>query len=105
MSIRNPAIGSALFFLAAPGVVAGLFPFLITGWRSGMDASFALTLIGALIIAPCAWLLIDCFIHFAKSGGTPAPIAETPRLVIEAHTGGCATRCTLPSSASSLAKR
>jgi len=82
MSPREAQLGSAAFFLLAPGVVAGLIPALITSWRQGDDASLTLTIIGALIIVPSLVLLIDCFRRFALSGGTPAPIAETPKLVI-----------------------
>ena len=31
--MRTAAVGSALFFLVAPGVVSGLIPWLLTGWR------------------------------------------------------------------------
>jgi hypothetical protein len=33
MRTRSAALGSAVFFVLAPGVVAGLVPWLLTGWR------------------------------------------------------------------------
>lgn len=82
MKRAEAAIGSALFLLAAPGVVAGLIPFLITGWRVRAEASLSLMLAGAALIAASGAALADCFVRFARSGGTPAPIAPTPSLVI-----------------------
>jgi protein-S-isoprenylcysteine O-methyltransferase Ste14 len=79
------AIGSAVFFLVAPGIVAGFIPWSITGWqRSAASATWwpALLLGAVLVIAGLA-LLIDCFVRFAWQGvGTPAPVAPTRHLVV-----------------------
>ncbi len=82
MGAREAAIGSALFFLLAPGTIAGLMPWLITRWRIEPDASSALTLAGAVLVIPCGVMLIECFARFVRHGGTPAPIMPTEHLVV-----------------------
>lgn len=84
MTTRGRAIvGSVVFLVLAPGVVAGLVPALITGW----DVDERLP--GALRIAGAAWallgigFLLHAFGRFALEGlGTPAPVAPTERLVV-----------------------
>jgi protein-S-isoprenylcysteine O-methyltransferase Ste14 len=76
------AIGSAAFFLIAPGAVAGLMPWLITHWRLPQSATTA-TWIGVVLILMSLAALIECFARFASKGlGTPAPIAPTKHLVV-----------------------
>jgi protein-S-isoprenylcysteine O-methyltransferase Ste14 len=76
------AIGSAAFLLLAPGVVAGLVPWLLTGWDSA-GPPFVLELLGGLLIALGAGVLLHSFARFVIEGsGTPAPVAPTERLVI-----------------------
>lgn len=76
--------GSAVFFLAAPGVVAGLMPYLLTGWRM-LPSLWAVRAAGAALAAAGAGVLLHSFWRFASEGrGTPAPNAPTERLV----TGG-----------------
>jgi protein-S-isoprenylcysteine O-methyltransferase Ste14 len=76
------AFGSALFLLAAPGVVAGLVPWLLTGWRSSQPPALVIAL-GAVLIALGVGVLLHAFASFVLEGrGTPAPIAPTERLVI-----------------------
>jgi len=82
MTKREAMFGSAAFFLVAPGVVAGLIPFLITHWRAGADVSLTLAIFGVIMIVAGLVALIDCFVRFALKGGTPAPIAPTPELVV-----------------------
>ena len=76
------ASGTAAFLVAVPGVVAGLIPWLLTGWR--MDGSPpALRIVGGALIAAGAAFLIHAFARFALEGvGTPAPVAPTERLVV-----------------------
>ena len=77
-------LGSFAFFLAAPGVVAGVVPFLLSGWS--MQAPLFGLPVGrvvgvAAVIAGLACLL-DCFARFALEGrGTPAPVGQTEVLV------------------------
>jgi len=83
MNRTEAAIGSAAFFVIAPGVVAGLVPFLITHWRLPPHAPLSATIVGALMIVVSLAALIECFARFARHGeGTPAPVAPTKRLVV-----------------------
>ena len=75
-------VGSALFFLIAPGSIAGLIPWLITRWRIEAGASTIASIAGALLIVVFAAMLIECFTRFARHGGTPAPVAPPVHLVV-----------------------
>jgi protein-S-isoprenylcysteine O-methyltransferase Ste14 len=76
------ALGSLLFLLIAPGVVAGFVPWLLTGW-SARDWSLPVRVLGAAMIAAGLALLLPAFARFAIEGiGTPAPVAPTQRLVV-----------------------
>ncbi len=76
------AAGSALFLAAAPGVTAGLIPYLLTGYEAH-DAWLPAQALGAALTAAGATALLGSFARFALQGlGTPAPIAPTERLVI-----------------------
>jgi protein-S-isoprenylcysteine O-methyltransferase Ste14 len=82
--MRRPAaaLGSAVFFLVAPVVVAGVLPWWLTGWDTGRTWLPAQVLGGALTLAGAA-ILVDAFVRFVREGrGTPAPIAPTERLVV-----------------------
>jgi protein-S-isoprenylcysteine O-methyltransferase Ste14 len=79
-------IGSAVFFVVAPGVVAGLVPWLITGWQvRGPMSPFAITrmMAGGVLLVAGVVVLVRAFARFATEGrGTPAPVAPTEQLVI-----------------------
>jgi protein-S-isoprenylcysteine O-methyltransferase Ste14 len=76
------ALGSLVFLLIAPGVVAGLVPWLITGWRVETD-SLPLRALGAVLILAGAGFLLHAFARFVVEGlGTPAPLAPPERLVV-----------------------
>ena len=85
MSRTMAILGSALFFVVAPLMLAGLIPWAVTHWE--FQAPFGgveLTRVAgiALIIAGVPGLL-DSFARFAVQGlGTPAPIAPTQNLVV-----------------------
>ena len=78
-------LGSIIFLLLAPGGVAGLIPWLISGWHEqppliGVSATRP---IGILFIVLGVSALLDSFIRFALDGlGTPAPVFPTRTLVI-----------------------
>jgi protein-S-isoprenylcysteine O-methyltransferase Ste14 len=76
------ALGSLIFLLVAPGVVAGLVPWLITGW--GVEsAPVPVRIAGGVLIALGLAFLLHAFARFVVEGlGTPAPVAPTERLVI-----------------------
>jgi protein-S-isoprenylcysteine O-methyltransferase Ste14 len=79
------ALGSIVFFIAAPGVVAGFVPWLLTGWKRGdpWPGSALFTFLGVLWILIGTALLVNAFFRFVRDGrGTPAPIAPTKELVI-----------------------
>jgi protein-S-isoprenylcysteine O-methyltransferase Ste14 len=77
-------LGSFVFLFIAPGVVAGVVPWLLTGWdvRDPLGA-WVLRIAGALLIAAGAAALLEAFLRFALQGlGTPAPVAPTEHLVV-----------------------
>jgi len=85
--MRRPmaAVGSALFFAVAPGVVAGVVPWWLTGWHvRGPLAHWAgARVAGLILLAGGAIVLLQSFVRFVAEGrGTPAPVAPTERLVI-----------------------
>jgi protein-S-isoprenylcysteine O-methyltransferase Ste14 len=76
------AIGSALFFLLAPGATAGLVPWWLTGWEVN-EYWVPARVAGALLLAAGTIVLVSAFVRFVVEGvGTPAPIAPTDQLVV-----------------------
>ena len=76
-------VGSAAFFVIAPGTVAGIVPWLITHWRMQPDTPAMSLMIGAAMAAAGLAMVIESFARFARTGGgTPAPVAPTQRLVV-----------------------
>jgi len=84
MRTAAAAAGSTLFFALAPGVVAGLVPWLLTGWDTADPAwPWPVRVIGAVLLAGCAVVLVQAFARFVREGrGTPAPVGPTERLVV-----------------------
>ena len=86
--MRRPAaaLGSAAFFLAAPCMVAGLVPWLITGWKMpAPESAFAVArvAVGVSLSVVAVLLLVRNFIRFVAEGrGTPSPTAPPERLVV-----------------------
>lgn len=73
--------GSLLFLVVAPGIVAVLIPFALTGWDG--SAGVVLQLVGLALVAAGGAVLLAAFARFALQGlGTPAPIAPTRHLVV-----------------------
>jgi protein-S-isoprenylcysteine O-methyltransferase Ste14 len=77
-------IGTIVFLFLAPGVVAGLIPWLISGWRwhDWGDAAWVVVPIAWIAIAVGAAFLLHAFALFALHRGTPAPVAPTETLVV-----------------------
>ena len=76
------ALGSALFLLVAPGVMAGVVPWLLTGWDA-REPPLVVVVLGAALIVVGTGVLLHAFARFVLEGrGTPAPIAPTERLVV-----------------------
>jgi protein-S-isoprenylcysteine O-methyltransferase Ste14 len=87
MGRTTAALGSAIFFALAPGVVAGVVPWWLTGWRVRQPLPFwattPLRVIGVALIMAGAIVLVRAFARFVVEGvGTPAPIAPTQALVV-----------------------
>ena len=83
---RMPALlGSAIFLVIAPGIVAGYVPWRICRWHVGaplLGISW-FRLVGVLLIAAALAVLLDSFARFALQRlGTPAPIFPTHHLVV-----------------------
>lgn len=87
MRKSTAAAGTALFFALAPGVVAGVVPWWLTGWQVRQSlpiwAWLPLRLVGVTLIAVGAAVLVFAFARFVAEGlGTPAPVAPPQRLVV-----------------------
>jgi protein-S-isoprenylcysteine O-methyltransferase Ste14 len=86
--VRKPtaALGSALFFLLAPGVVVGLIPWLLTGgWQAREPLPYWLPVrvFGGVLLVAGLVALVGAFVRFVVEGfGTPAPVAAPERLVV-----------------------
>jgi protein-S-isoprenylcysteine O-methyltransferase Ste14 len=82
MRSRTAAAGSALFFVVAPGVVAGLIPWRLTAWEV-LPGPWRVRGLGLLLLVVSVPVLVGAFVQFARDGlGTPAPVAPTERLVV-----------------------
>lgn len=85
MRTLTAAGGSSLFMAAAPGVVAGLVPWALTGWTVRYDSAWwvPVQVAGGLLLVAGAVVLVAAFVRFVREGaGTPAPVAPTERLVV-----------------------
>jgi protein-S-isoprenylcysteine O-methyltransferase Ste14 len=83
MRRMNAAIGTVVFFVLAPGVVAGAIPWWLTGWEVGMSWPTAVRACGAVLTAAGVVVLMQAFARFVREGrGTPAPVAPTETLVV-----------------------
>jgi protein-S-isoprenylcysteine O-methyltransferase Ste14 len=85
--MRRPvaAVGSAVFFLVGPGIVAGLIPWWLTGWQVREPVPYwaPMRLLGVILLAAGLFALVQAFVRFVVEGlGTPAPIAAPERLVV-----------------------
>ena len=79
----DAAIGSIVFFVLAPGVVAGGIPWALTRWEVRSAWPAAVRVVGTALIAAGAVVLVQAFARFVREGlGTPAPVAPTETLVV-----------------------
>ena len=82
MRTSTAAAGSSVFFALAPGVVAGVVPWWLTGWEAE-PIWLPLRVLGALLVVACGSVLVVAFGRFVREGvGTPAPVAPTAHLVV-----------------------
>ena len=85
MSKAMAVLGSALFFVVAPLVLAGFIPRWVTQWefRPAFFGVGPTRILGGILILVGAPGLLDSFARFALEGlGTPAPIAPPQKLVV-----------------------
>ena len=85
--MRRPtaAVGSAVFFLLAPGVVVGLIPWLLTRWQAREPLAYwvPMRVLGGILLVAGLIALVGAFVRFVVEGfGTPAPVAAPERLVV-----------------------
>src|ERR1043165_8323488 len=85
MSKAFAVLGSALFFVIAPLMLAGFIPWWVTQWEF-RQAFFGVDLtriLGGILIVVGVPGVVDSFARFALEGlGTPAPIAPPRNLVV-----------------------
>ena len=77
-------VGTVVFLILTPGVVAGLIPGVITGWRIPWPGGWVspVAVVAAFAILSGVIVLLDAFIRFARADGTPAPPMPTAHLVV-----------------------
>ncbi|WP_426516885.1 methyltransferase family protein [Diaminobutyricibacter sp. McL0618] len=77
-------VGTIVFLVLAPGIVAGLIPWLITGWHIPWPSGWIwpIAIVAAVLILSGVVVLLDAFIRFARADGTPAPPVPTAHLVV-----------------------
>ena len=79
------ALGSLIFFIVAPGFVAGVVPWWLTRWRlrDPFTPWLPFRAFGALLIVCGTGVLLHAFWRFVAEGiGTPAPVAPPRHLVV-----------------------
>lgn len=84
MRATSAIAGSVIFLAVAPGVVAGLLPWLLTDrYRLPWSRLPGFVPVGWLLVVAGIAILLHAFARFALEGrGTPAPVAPTERLVV-----------------------
>ena len=85
MRKSTAAVGSAVFFLLAPGVVAGLIPWWLTRWQVREPVPYWAPerVLGGILLLAGLIALVRAFVRFVVEGlGTPAPVAAPERLVV-----------------------
>src|SRR5215217_7319163 len=77
-------VGTVVFLVLTPGVVAGLIPGVITRWRIPWTGGWVspVAIVTAIVILTGVIVLLDAFARFARADGTPAPPAPTAHLVV-----------------------
>jgi protein-S-isoprenylcysteine O-methyltransferase Ste14 len=85
MQKTSAILGSAIFFVVAPFLAAGVIPWWITRWEfrpAFLDVELTRA-IGVIFILAGVPGVVDSFARFALQGlGTPAPIAPPQQLVV-----------------------
>jgi protein-S-isoprenylcysteine O-methyltransferase Ste14 len=82
---RRAAVGSLVFLVLVPGIVAGVVPWWLTGWRAREPLPYwgLARAVGFVLVVAGAVVLLQAFRRFVVEGaGTPAPVAPTESLVV-----------------------
>jgi protein-S-isoprenylcysteine O-methyltransferase Ste14 len=75
-------VGSIVFFLAAPVVVAGVIPWWLTDWEA-LAVIAPIRIVGVILMLTGISALVYSFVRFVVEGlGTPAPVTPTENLVV-----------------------
>ncbi|MGH8792928.1 MAG: methyltransferase family protein [Stackebrandtia sp.] len=86
MTKSKAIAGSTVFFVAAPGTVAALVPWLLTGWEPAQSLPgwwWAPSIVAAAAILAGTVFVVQAFVRFVVEGlGTPVPAAPPERLVV-----------------------
>lgn len=82
MRVGRAAVGSVAFLLVAPGLVAGVIPWLI-GRSTAHQVTWPAQAVGLVIASLGLVSLLACFVGFVAARGTPAPVAPTEQLVVK----------------------
>ena len=77
-------LGTVVFLALAPGIVAGLIPWVLTLWRISWSDPWLwpVVIVAGIAILAGIVVVLDAFIRFARADGTPAPPAPTAHLVV-----------------------
>lgn len=77
-------VGTIVFLMLAPGIVAGVIPWLITRWQIPWPSPWLwpIAIVAGVVILSGIAVLLDAFIRFARADGTPAPPLPTAHLVV-----------------------
>ena len=85
MRKAKAALGSLVFLAVAPGIVAGLVPWWLTGWEKEepLPGWALVRILGWVLVAAGVVVVVQAFARFVHEGiGTPAPVAPTEHLVV-----------------------
>lgn len=78
MRRSSAAVGSAVFFLVAPGVVVGLIPWLLTDWqvRDPLPPYWApMRVLGVILLLAGLIVLVQAFVRFVMAAwSAPHPL-------------------------------
>ena len=77
-------VGTVVFLMLTPGMVAGLIPAVMTGWEIPWTGGWVspVAIVAGIAILSGVLVLLDAFIRFARADGTPAPTNPTAHLVV-----------------------
>jgi protein-S-isoprenylcysteine O-methyltransferase Ste14 len=80
---HRPDVGTLAFAVVVPGTVVGLIPWRLAGGEHRRVPGPGAKAAGAVLFAAGLPLVAASFVRFVRAGGTPAPTAETQRLVVD----------------------